>query len=266
MTASLFQPLLTLTPLASAVLAPGALWVMIEARISQRCSPQRVERAVKFCAYSLIFYAVWFSLFPTTAARLDQGALQLTESMEVARSVVLLLPLVMLLGGLTGLAIRHDFLGLSLRRLGLSVSARVDTGWEQAFFGRKKGVLVLLVFHDGAERYGIFNPSSVASEPCAQADLYLERAFEEIDGQLVPEAGSRGVWVPRSELKEVRLFDYDEMVAALETPNEQGQEENRTHSNQGNGRFAIPTSEYPEPTHSQTHTKGGRRQEVVVVN
>lgn len=200
---------LGIIPLGIALLAPGSVLLSLEARISSCRRLDHLEKTTRYLAYSLVVYAIFGAIWSTALVQQEKIYLAdaLTIGKEVAIATVIAFPVPICIGIIRKL----DLVGKALQMAKIHASDPIPTAWEKAF-GRRSGCLVSISCKDGVERFGLFGPRSLVSDDLHDGDMYFEEAYySNSDGELVPEPGTQGLWVHRSEVYLIRFHDMKEL-------------------------------------------------------
>lgn len=201
--------LISILPLASAALVPGWAWVHTERRVWLRCKESWQSDLFRYGMYSLVLFVGLFTLYPIAEVAFADN--QYENAVAVAMVGLSLLPFAVLGGVITGVLGKKDVFGKFLKALHVQVGSHVDTGWQEAF-QRTTGCIVKIVYKDNTETFAVLNPNSVVAEPTQTSDAYFEQTFVvNKDGELEPTIADLGVWVRMSEVKEIRLYEYQEL-------------------------------------------------------
>jgi len=211
-------------PLGIALLAPGAVLLSLEAKISTCRKFSQLEKTARYLVYSLLVYAIVDTIWSSTFTVLDK--LDFSDAIAIGWKIVAATALALPVPILVGILRRKDLIGILLRIIKIPAYDPAATAWEKAF-DRTAGCLVSISCKDGIERFGRYSCKSLVSEDLCDGDMFFEEAYySNSNGELVLEPGSLGIWIHRSEVNLLRFhkiqeLDTDEQRKVCSQQNEQ---------------------------------------------
>ncbi|MFP4145375.1 MAG: DUF6338 family protein [Phycisphaeraceae bacterium] len=189
-----------------AFVVPGYIWARVEHWVAPQFRIAERERFLRYLAYSGINIALWLLvLMPLYGEPIQAWTIRDTLVVSIS-----LIGSPAMLGFLTGIVKRSSWLRSATNKLSLPAVYAPETGWDKAFL-REEGCLVGVLYDDGTQVFGIYNPGSLASTIGDERDLFLESTFiEGEDGQLVPDSRSLGIWLDAGAVKRIEFFKLEE--------------------------------------------------------
>lgn len=195
--------------LTAAFLVPGFVWSSVISMLVPRRTVDAQLRIMEFLTLSSINGAIWsWALYLIFRSGLPNE--RPVAAALALLGIVLVSPV--LLGFLTGLLQRRDFLMRFLNRFGFRPIHPVPTAWD-FHFSKGNGYWVVVTLKNGSRIYGLFDQKSFAGDDSARRDLYLEAMFEPNDhGEWVPVEDSGGVWINADEIEVVEFRKLTEVT------------------------------------------------------
>jgi Family of unknown function (DUF6338) len=193
---------------------PGFVALLIRERTyAVRGEDSPFERLLNALYYSSIIYvlalavALLAHLKKRDIVRIYHGRASLVGQAGVVVLIGVVLPILVAEGGRRWRASKH-LRPWWLRKLHISESHTVSSGWNQAF-GREGTAMVRATLRDGRVVGGYYGPGSLAGYSEHTQDLFIaERWALDDDGWFVQRAdGTLGVWIPHDNIASVEFYE-----------------------------------------------------------
>lgn len=198
-------------PFGTALLVPGYVGWSAANVIAPNATRSASDRVMGYALYSLVYFACFGLFYSDWVQNLLVTELSWGLVLGLVLRAASMLPFVYVAGLCSGALRRADIVCRVLRWIGVPANGWTDSAWLSAFSCRDSR-LVRVVLRSGEVVWGHFGTRSLASAELTSGDVYLEReCCINNDGAIVPQIGSRGIWLPRSEIVSISLYDFEDL-------------------------------------------------------
>lgn len=179
---------------------PGMIALYIRAQFLDGKVPSLTDGIGVYVALSLIYHALWFTISP---AIYDVELASATGCEKLGWVGVLFLgPAI--LGVLSGVNIRKQWLRQFLEKFGMSTVHPVASAWDWKFSHISES-WALITLKDGTKWSGVLGANSFISSSTQERDIFLEKVYEVDDNDQWHERTS-GVLITNDQVQTIEIW------------------------------------------------------------